>query len=58
MISKITYGFVIQVFDEENQKWVSQEFVASDECNYEDKDGSPVSSINAYLPFEMVQPEQ
>ncbi len=63
LINKVTSGFVIQVFDTELKRFVSQEFVAGDECQYEDKDGVPACSEAletdgkaAYLPFDMVQP--
>jgi hypothetical protein len=64
LVNKITEGFVIQVFDTELRRFVSQEFVAGDRCQYEDKDGVPVCSEalevdgeEAALPFDMVQPE-
>ena len=64
IINKITTGFVIQSFDTEKQAWVSQEFVAGDEVDYE-VDGLPINSQdfedrvingNIYLQFNMVQP--
>ena len=64
LINKITTGFVIQVFDTELKRFVSQEFMAGDDCQYEDKDGEPVDrklletdGKEAYLPFDMVQPQ-
>tara|TARA_Y100000034_G_scaffold85892_2_gene102973 strand:+ start:1007 stop:1342 length:336 start_codon:yes stop_codon:yes gene_type:complete len=65
IVKKITTGFVIQTFATEQGVFVRQEFVAGDECDYEDEDGSPLETIDAfkdtkgkeaYLPFEMVQP--
>jgi len=63
LVNKITSGFVIQVFDTELQRFISQEFVAGEDCQYEDEDGVSVSSEvlevdgeEAYLPFDMVQP--
>ena len=63
LVNKITTGFVIQVFDTELKRFVSQLFTASDRCEYEDKDGEPVDrrlletdGKEAYLPFDMVQP--
>jgi hypothetical protein len=63
LVNKVTTGFVIQIFDTEKRQFVSQEFVAGDHCDYEDKDGVPVCSEamevdgkEAYLPFDMVQP--
>ena len=65
LIQKVTTGFVIQTFDTEKGKFVSQNFIASDEVEYEKEDGEPVSfelfmvnSEEAYLPFDMVQPEE
>ena len=64
LINKITTGFVIQVFDTEKGRFVSQSFTAGDQCDYEDKDGEPVDSKQlemdgneACLPFDMVQPK-
>ena len=64
LVNKVTAGFVVQVFDTESRRFVSQQFVAGDQCDYEDKDGDPVDSKalevdgkEAYLPFDMVQPQ-
>jgi hypothetical protein len=62
IINKITTGFVVQQYDTDLQTWISQEFVAGDQCDYENEDGDPVPSDEMgdpepYLPFEMVQPE-
>ena len=59
LVRKITHGFVVQVFDTEKGRFVSQEFVAGDEVAYEDSHGEAVDSdmVAAYLPFHMVQPE-
>ena len=64
IIQKITTGFVVQQFDTEKHTFIAQEFVAGDECEYEDKEGNSVSpdavvdsnGKEAYLPYEMVQP--
>ena len=63
LVKKITTGYVVQVFDTETQRFVSQEFVAGDECRYEDEDRNTIESdqltVNGeevYLPFEMRQP--
>jgi hypothetical protein len=63
LVNKVTAGFVIQVFDTELKRFVSQAFVAGDHCDYEDKDGEPVDGKalevdgkEASLPFDMVQP--
>lgn len=67
-ILKITTGFVIQEFDTETKQWISQEFVAGDECEYEIKRNGINDAIDAdefaakaggkepYLPFDMQQP--
>ena len=64
IIKKITTGFVIQNFDTELKRFVSQEFVAGDQCEYEDENGEAVESDmlevdgkEVYLSYNMVQPE-
>lgn len=67
IISKVTVGFVVQQFDTDRQDWVCQDFMASDECEYETGDGDPInvedfldhvaSSREPYLQYDMVQPE-
>lgn len=59
IVRKITYGFVIQTYDTQDQEFVSQEFVEGDQCEYEDINGNPVDCdlIDDYLPFDMVQPK-
>lgn len=65
IINKITTGYVIQQFDTEKQKFVSQEFVAGDEVDWETEVGQPVDMdvfanespiFSTYLPFNMEQP--
>lgn len=63
LINKITTGFVVQVFDTDRQRFVSQNFVPG-ECAYEDRRGKPVDKNllvvggeETTLPFEMVQPD-
>jgi hypothetical protein len=62
-VFKITSGFVSQEFDTETGKWVSQSFTAGDDFAYEDAEGNSLDDDsqdaveNAYLPFDMVQPE-
>jgi len=62
IVKKITVGFVIQEYDTEEESWISQEFVASDECDYEDEEGNPIdpfdvwAGLEPYLPFDMDQP--
>lgn len=66
IINKITTGFVIQRFDTDLQKFVSQEFIAGDQTDYETQDGSEINRVDfldrlvgqePYLNFDMVQPE-
>ncbi len=66
IIKKITYGFVVQVFDDSKKmkKFISQEFVAGDQCEYENEGGMivdpsclEVDGQEVYLPFDMVQPK-
>ena len=58
MIHKITSGFVVQKF--ENNKFVSQEFIAGDQVEYETTNGKQVEEEEIeelpYVPFDMVQP--
>ena len=59
MIHKITSGFVVQKF--ENNKFVSQEFIAGDQIEYETPNGEQVEEEEEvqdlpYQPFDMVQP--
>lgn len=51
---KITEGFVIQTYN--NGKCVHQEFVAGDQCNYEDEAGNRVDppKDEEYQPYTMV----
>lgn len=61
IIKKITTGFVIQTFDTKTKTFIAQEFVAGDDCVYEDERGNGVESglledesgNEAYLPYEM-----
>jgi hypothetical protein len=64
LVNKITTGFVIQTFDTEKKRFVSQEFVAGDQVDYEHKEGEPcepslleVDGKEAVLAFEMKQPQ-
>jgi hypothetical protein len=67
LISKVTVGFVIQTFDQSQDRFTSQEFVAGDEVTYEDDNGEVVDSAECevergdvmsepYIGFEMLQP--
>ena len=64
LVRKITVGFVVQVFDTEKKRFVSQQFVAGDQCDYEDEKGAAAAKSllethgkEAYLHFDMVQPQ-
>ena len=56
--SKITTGFVVQTFDDDGNP-ESQEFVAGDQCDYENEFGEPIDSPanENYLSYDMVQPQ-
>lgn len=65
-ITKITYGFVTQVFDTDFQSFVRQDFEAEDHNPYYEIEGEPVdawdfeaslTSHSGYLPFDMMQPD-
>jgi len=64
IVRKVTVGFVIQTFDTDLPGFISQEFIAGDQCDYEDVNGETVDSSllivdgkEAYLPFNMVDPD-
>lgn len=63
-IRKITNGYVVQLYDKERGQFVSQEFIASDEVDYEDEDGKSLGDDDrvlledSYLPYEMAQPNE
>ena len=64
LVNKVTTGFVVQVFDTELKRFVSQEFMAGEQTDYEDRLGDPVDRAifevdgqEAYLPFDTVQPK-
>jgi hypothetical protein len=44
ILNKITTGFVIQQYDTETKKFVSQEFIAGDEVEWE-QDGDTIAPI-------------
>ena len=61
--NKITSGFVIQKFEQVEEKYVcvGQEFIAGDPVEYEDFDGEPImidTSKEQYESFEMKQPKE
>lgn len=56
--NKITVGFVVQAF-EKNDKGefvcTRQEFVAGDQCDYEDAEGNPIDPPDyEYQPYNMI----
>lgn len=55
MKNKITYGFVVQSFNDEGQ-CMRQDFVAGDEVNWEDDVGNPIDEEDFYESYDMVQP--
>lgn len=52
---KITYGYVVQTFDD-NGKCIEQHFVAGDSVEWEDESLEPISADTdcEYQPFHMV----
>ena len=61
MIKKITVGFVVQQFENDGT-FISQEFIAGDQVDYEDEDGESIDidmdfdlNGNPYQAFDMVQ---
>lgn len=63
IINKITVGWVTQIFDVDKKRFISQEFFAGDQVDYEQVDGVAVSTEylemdekEIYHSFEMVQP--
>lgn len=62
-LKKITTGFVIQTIDTETGKLINQEFIAGDQCDYEDEEGNTIDpeecfgdGAEPYFPYDMVQP--
>ena len=65
IVRKITTGFVVQEFDAETGRCVSQEFVAGDQVEWEDRQGNAISDGDfgldlegLYHPLEMKAPEE
>lgn len=63
LVNKVTVGYVIQTYDTNLNRFVSQEFIAGDECEYTSKRGRPLTQgeipeklEEAYLPYDMRQP--
>lgn len=64
ILNKTTTGFVVQKFDSETGRCLSQEFVASNQVEWEDQKGNPIEDgmygidlEGLYWPLEMKQPE-
>lgn len=59
LVKKICEGYVIQTFDTDTKQWVSQEFIASGEVEYEDENEEPIDAFDddTYLPYNMEQPQ-
>ena len=65
IVRKMTPGFVVQEFDSETGRCVSQEFIAGDQVEWEDRQGNAVSDGDfgidlegLYHPLKMKQPEE
>lgn len=64
ILNKITTGFVVQKFDSDTGRCLSQEFVAGDQVEWEDQAGNAVEDGQCgidleglYFPPDMKQPE-
>ena len=65
-INKITHGFVVQTWDTELNRWISQEFVAGDQTEFEAADSDQIlnpadvwpNGPEPYLPFHVKQPDE
>lgn len=64
IVSKITTGYVHQLFDTETGLCISQKFISGDSVEYEETEtGEHVSEEvqekldEEYFPFDMIQPE-
>ena len=55
MKRKITYGFVVQEFNDDGIL-DRQHFVCGDQVEWENEDGDPIDAESFYSSFEMVQP--
>lgn len=58
IINKITTGFVVQKFDTDTGRCISQEFIAGDQVEWENQEGSSIEEddISLYFPLDMKQP--
>lgn len=56
MKKKITYGFVVQTFDDDG-KCTDQEFVAGEDVDFENEHGDYIDEDpNLNFTFDMIQP--
>jgi hypothetical protein len=65
IVRKITQGFVVQEFNAETGRCLSQEFVAGDQVEWENRAGESISDGDfgidlegLYFPLEMRQSEE
>ena len=63
IITKVTPGFVAQRYNTETGQWLDQEFIASDQVDWEDENGDSIDADDMegpepYLPFMMDMPCQ
>lgn len=57
VVRKITVGYVVQEFDTETRRFVSQKFVVEGSSDFENESGFAATPFPEYLAFDMVQPE-
>jgi hypothetical protein len=67
-IHKIIHGFITQVFDDETQKWISQDFIESGLVEYETEKGETLNETEfaelvmderqLNLPIELEDPKK
>ena len=62
IINKITSGYVVQKYDTLKDAWISQKFIACNDCLYQNENGDVIDEAimgdpEPYLPFNMIQPE-
>jgi hypothetical protein len=64
ILNKTTTGFIVQKFDSESGRCISQEFVAGDQVVWEDQRGNSIEDgqygidlEGFYYPAELKQPE-
>ena len=55
LFNKITHGFVVQVFNDAGE-FISQEFIAGDEVEFETGHGNPINVMDMPLGGKEYQP--